>query len=166
MSKDRLSRAALVRSVTDAIRANSDQVDRLDEAAAARFRLNRTDARALEMLTRAGPLPARKFAEELGMTPGGVTTVIDRLERAGYARRRHDTDDRRQVLVEATELTSSLAQEVFGELIRQTSHLVDSYGDDELAVIKDFLERSRVVLSAHSDRLEGRRTGPTKGHDR
>lgn len=153
MSSDPKSRADLVRSVVAAIRANSDQVDRLDQLAATLFRLNRTDSRALEIVSRTGPLTARQLATELGMTTGGVTTVIDRLERAGYARRRHDLVDRRRVLVETTELTNAREHEVFGDLIAESVRLADSYTDAELTVIKDFLERGMAMLAAHSDRL-------------
>ena len=160
MSSDPVSRPSLIQSVVAAIRANSDQVDRLDQLAASRFGLNRTDSRALEIVSRTGPLTARKLAEELGMTTGGVTTVIDRLERAGYARRRHDLEDRRRVLVEATELTGDREREVFGELIGETFRLAGSYSDAELATIKDFLERGSAMLTAHSDRLAAKAEKP------
>jgi DNA-binding MarR family transcriptional regulator len=153
MSSDFVQRERLIRSVVAAIRANSDQVDRLDQQAASSFRLNRTDTRALEIVSRTGPLTARKLAEELGITTGGVTTVIDRLERAGYARRQHDVDDRRRVLVEATELTRTREQEVFGDLVARSIELVNTYSDADLTVIKDFLERSRAMLATHADRL-------------
>lgn len=87
------------------------------------------------------------------MTTGGVTTVIDRLERAGYARRRDDASDRRRVLIETTELTRRVEGEMFAELIRDNARLVSSYNERELAVIKDFLERSEAQLVAHVRRM-------------
>ena len=70
----------------------------------------------------------------LGFTTGGVTTVLDRLERAGYARRRADTTDRRRLTVETTTATAARDQQVFGDLTRQTADLVANYTDHQLAV--------------------------------
>ena len=87
------------------------------------------------------------------MTTGGVTTVIDRLEQAGYVRRRDDATDRRRILIEATERAARMEGEIFGELIRNTAQLVGSYSRPELEVIRDFLERGGRQLTAHNDWL-------------
>ena len=79
---------ALPAQVADGLRARSTEIDRLDQAAADLFGLNRTDMRALDIVGRAGPLTPTDLARLLGFTTGGVTTVLDRLERAGYVRRR------------------------------------------------------------------------------
>ena len=147
------SRQELVQTVIALVRATADQTHRVDQLAAAQFGLNSTDARALEVVSRTGPLTAKRLARALGMTTGGVTTVIDRLERTGYARRRDDASDRRRVLIEATELTRRVEGEMFGELIRDNARLVGSYSERELAVIKDFLERSGAQLAAHVERM-------------
>ena len=46
-------------------------------------------------------LPGR-LAELMGLTSGAMTSVLDRLESAGYVRRVRDTGDRRRVHVELT----------------------------------------------------------------
>jgi DNA-binding MarR family transcriptional regulator len=79
-----------------------------------------------------------------------VTTVIDRLERAGYVRRRPDPRDRRKLVVEATPLLAAREGEIFGELLRATEALIASYSDAELATIADFLARSRAVIAGHA----------------
>ena len=154
------SRQELVQTVIALVRATADQTHRVDQLAAAQFGLNSTDARALEVVSRTGPLTAKRLSRALGMTTGGVTTVIDRLERAGYARRRDDASDRRRVLIEATELTRRVEGEMFGELIRDNARLVGSFSERELAVIKDFLERSGAQLAAHVERMERPSTRP------
>src|SRR6516162_1274770 len=106
--------------VVDGLRALSTEIDRLDQAAADQYGLNRTDMRALDIVGRAGPLAPTALARLLGFTTGGVTTVLDRLERAGYVRRRADAADRRRLVVEATAATAARDREVFGNLIRQT----------------------------------------------
>ena len=151
--------------VVGGLRALSTEIDRLDQAAADRYGLNRTDMRALDIVGRAGPLAPTALARLLGFTTGGVTTVLDRLEKAGYIRRRPDPGDRRRQLVETTEATAARDEEVFGDLIRGTRDLLAGYTDDQLLVIRDFLDRARQLTAAHADALgshAGSRAGNAK----
>src|SRR6516165_7292645 len=127
-----MAERALPGQVAGGLRALSTEIDRLDKAAADRYGLNRTDMRALDIVGQAGPLAPTDLARGLGFTTGGVTTVLDRLERAGYIRRRPDPRDRRRQTVEITEATASRDQEVFGDLIRGTSDLLAAYTDEQL----------------------------------
>src|SRR5262252_10374992 len=102
-----MSERALPAQVTGGLRALSTEIDRLDQAAADRYGLNRTDMRALDIVGRAGPLAPTDLARLLGFTTGGVTTVLDRLERAGYIRRLADPTDRRRQVVQITEATAA-----------------------------------------------------------
>jgi DNA-binding MarR family transcriptional regulator len=148
-----MAERALPGQVAGGLRALSTEIDRLDQAAADRYGLNRTDMRALDILGRAGPLAPTALARLLGFTTGGVTTVLDRLEKAGYIRRRPDPGDRRRQLVETTEATAARDEEVFGDLIRGTRDLLAGYADDQLLVIRDFLDRARQLTAAHADAL-------------
>ena len=51
------------------------------------------------LLALRGPLTAGRLADLTGLTSGGVTNVLDRLERAGLVQRRRDPADRRKVIV-------------------------------------------------------------------
>jgi DNA-binding MarR family transcriptional regulator len=150
-----MSKRTLPAQVTGSLRALSTEIDRLDQAAADRYGLNRTDMRALDIVGRAGPLAPTDLARLLGFTTGGVTTVLDRLERAGYVRRRPAAGDRRRLVVEATEATAARDAEVFGGLVRQTNDLLASYTDKQLEVIGDFLARTRQLTAAYVDALSG-----------
>lgn len=143
-----------MRGVMSAIRTQADQSDRLDQLASVRFGLNRTDGRAIELLARLGPMTAKQLAGHLGMTTGGVTTVIDRIERAGYVRRRQDGEDRRRVMLETTALQAAREKEIFGALIERTGRFVGSLSDDDLKVIRHFLETLSGVVAGHIDQLE------------
>jgi len=156
-----MSEWALPAQVTGSLRALSTEIDRLDQAAADRYGLNRTDMRALDLVGRAGPLAPTALARLLGFTTGGVTTVLDRLERAGYIRRRPDPADRRRLVVEVTQATSARDAEVFGGLICQTSDLLSGYTDDQLLVIDDFLTRIRQLTAAYADTLSGQDEPPS-----
>jgi DNA-binding MarR family transcriptional regulator len=156
---------ALPARVTGSLRALSTEIDRLDQAAADRYGLNRTDMRALDIIGRAGPLAPTDLARLLGFTTGGVTAVLDRLERAGYVCRRPASGDRRRLLVEATQATAARDAEVFGGLIRQTSDLLAAYTDDQLLVIDDFLARTRQLTAAYADALSSAAQPGVAGED-
>ena len=151
----------LIQAVQAALRAVTTEIDRLDQLSADRFGLNRTDQRALDIVSRLGPLTATALASALHLTTGGITTVIDRLEQAGYAHRRPDPADRRRVLVASSALTTERAAEVFGPLIRGTEALTASYSDAELAVILDFLDRWRAAITTHGNQLATKSPGPS-----
>ncbi len=89
-----------------------------------------------------------------------MTTVIDRLEQAGYARRRADPADRRRVIVEPTDLLVQREAEIFGRLVQTSQALVTAYSDAELATIRDFLSRSRATIAAHADSLRRQSSTP------
>jgi len=151
--------------VIASLRALSSELDRLDEAGARLYGLNRTDMRALDHIGRDGPLAPTELARRLGFTTGGVTTVIDRLERGGYARRRADPADRRRLIVEATDHTRQQDRAVFGGLIRSTTRFVKHYSDDELGVVLRFLDEARRTTAAYAETLSdagmGVASGPT-----
>ncbi len=147
--------------VAGGLRALSTESDRLDQAAADRYALNRTDMRALDILGRSGPRAPTALARLLGFTTGGVTTVLDRLEKAGYIRRRPDPGDRRRQVVETTQATAARDEEVFGDLIRGTRDILAGYTDDQLVVIRGFLDRVRQVTADCADALGSHaRPGP------
>jgi DNA-binding MarR family transcriptional regulator len=152
MSRQSAARA-LVQAVQAELRGLSTDIDRLDALAADAFGLNRTDMRCLDLLGRTGAQTPTDLAHALDFTTGGITTVIDRLEQAGYVRRRADPDDRRRVIIEPTDLVAQREAEIFGRLIKSTEALVASYSGSDLATIRDFLSRSRATIAAHADSL-------------
>jgi DNA-binding MarR family transcriptional regulator len=102
--------------MVDAIRQSQSAADMMEEAYDGLLGINRTDGRCLDILQRLGPLSAGQLAVEAGLTTGAVTPLLDRLEAAGYVRRRRDTADRRRVFVEITDLAGRLGQLVYAEL--------------------------------------------------
>lgn len=72
------------------------------DAGAARLGLNRTDLEFLLLLSLEEPLTAGELSEASGLTTGGTSGVLDRLERSGLIARQSDPDDRRRVVVRLT----------------------------------------------------------------
>jgi DNA-binding MarR family transcriptional regulator len=152
MSRD--SRGKLIGDVAEAIRAYGSAQDLLDEAAAERLGINRTDARVLDVLERSGRMAAGAIAEQSGLTTGAVTTLLDRLERAGYVRRIRDQQDRRRVLVEMTAKARKLALEVYGPIGAEGHRELERYSEQELQLLRDHHQRGTEFLTRHAARLK------------
>lgn len=56
----------------------------------------------MQLLARRSECRIQDVAEEFGITVGGTSKVVDRIEAAGYCRRRANPNDRRSSLVELT----------------------------------------------------------------
>jgi DNA-binding MarR family transcriptional regulator len=121
------------------------------EAVGAHLGVSAGDQRALALIG-SGPMSAGELAERTGLTPGAVTGMIDRLERAGLARRETDPADRRRVLVQAT----GSPWKVFDELAAAMSALTDRYDDTEQRVIADWVTRTIEILNEQTRRLTAR----------
>ena len=130
----------LVAALTAANRRYQQATDALDQAASELLGVNRTDARCMDVVLQRGRVTAGELAQAAGLSPGAATTAIDRLERAGYARRVRDPDDRRRVIVEPTEQTVKLAEEVYGPLRDSGVVLMQRFSERELRRITEFFE--------------------------
>ncbi len=128
-------REQLLLALGDAVRTNQRATDLVDEAAAQLMGINRTDAKFLDLLDQHGQMSAGDLARECRLTTGAVTAAIDRLERAGYAKRVPDPTDRRRVLVQATELTRRLSGEMFGPMADAARTQLDRYTDEEIELL-------------------------------
>ncbi|MBN9272940.1 MAG: winged helix-turn-helix transcriptional regulator, partial [Mesorhizobium sp.] len=86
-----------------------------------------------------GPQTAGALATVSGLTPAAVTALMDRLEARGFVTRRRDPDDRRKVIVEATEEVRRLADIYYGPIQRQGRQMLEAFSDAELGTILEFL---------------------------
>src|SRR3954447_23094232 len=114
------TREAVVSEVADELRLSGVTNDIADQVVADYLGLNRTDTRCLDIIERLDGVSAGRLATEAGLSPGAVRTVLDRLERAGYARRVQDPADRRRVLVELTPAARRELQELYAPLAEAT----------------------------------------------
>ena len=127
-----------------------------DERVARALRINLTDLRCLDVLGQRGPLTAGQLAEAMHLSTGAITTLVDRLERAGYARRVRDTVDRRRVLVELPPETHGHAAQFYAPLYHGTVRLLEGRSDRELERMIDFLEQGTAMVEQELDKLDRR----------
>jgi DNA-binding MarR family transcriptional regulator len=139
------------------VRANQRATDVVDELMSELLGINRTDARCLDILDQHGSMSAGDLAEASRLTTGAITAVIDRLERAGLARRVPDPADRRRVLVEPTEEAYERAMELMVKpMIDLWRPLGNRYTDEELRLFIDFTRRGREIQERHAEWLRAR----------
>jgi DNA-binding MarR family transcriptional regulator len=104
-----------------------------------------------------GSATAGELAELTGLTTGAVTRIIDRLEKAGVARRDSDPRDRRKVIV--VHLPESGAQRRFERLMapfgQAVGDLLTHYSDAELELFAEFAEASTELLRGATRALAG-----------
>ncbi len=82
-----------------------------------------------------------------------MTTLLDRLERKGLARRTRDTEDRRRVLVEVTPELREKAAALYGTAEEGADNLA-IYTDEELEFLIAFLRGSIAYQEERMRRLE------------
>jgi DNA-binding MarR family transcriptional regulator len=136
------------------IRRSQNATDRFDQAVADALGLNRTDMRCLDLIEREGPLAAGQLAEATGLTTGAITTVLDRLERAGYARRVRDTSDRRRVLVELTPYLATSSPNFYAPHMALSERLYQRYNREQLELLLEFVREGRELNELEAARLE------------
>ncbi len=71
----------------------------LSHSVAEKVGIHPTDLECVDFLYLYGDLPAGKLATLTGLTTGAITAVIDRLEKKGFVKRKHDKNDRRKIIV-------------------------------------------------------------------
>lgn len=110
-----------------------------NQVVAQKVGLGASDSQFLSLLGQHGPLTPGRLAELTGLTTGSVTGVIDRLERAGYARRERDGGDRRKVLVTLVPEAMAGMSEHYREHAEHLQQVLAARGPEELRVIAAFM---------------------------
>jgi DNA-binding MarR family transcriptional regulator len=154
MSPDRRQKKDLIDQLISEFRTAGNQDSAFDNLAAERLGVNRTDLHAINTIENSGALTAGELAAATGLTTGAVTGVIDRLERAGYARRVPDPADRRRVKVEVTPKFYARADKIWGPMAADwASRLGRRFTAEELERVIEFLRSTNELSRKHLERL-------------
>ena len=134
----------------DGARGLSGDFDQLSQVVSEEVGLSSTELLAMDLISRRGGVTAGMLARHLHLTTGGITGLIDRLERAGFARRSADPTDRRRVIVTATARERRVS-DLYGPLAAQLRRAVEGYSEKELATLTEFLRRLRAVVAGTAE---------------
>src|SRR5262249_29821266 len=135
MSTGRMSRHELITALNRAMRDASGQGVIYSQVVAERLGINSTDLECLDFVVMRGPLTAGELADATGLTTGAITGVIDRLERAGFAQRDRDKNDRRKVRVRALPAGERRIFSFFQPTVRPALSRRASYKDWVIALL-------------------------------
>lgn len=124
-----------------------------DAAAADVLGLNQTDLQCLGRLYAAGAMTAGALARACGLSPGAMTTAVDRLERAGYVRRVRGEVDRRRITVQVTSEALELMERIWGPIAVQGKAQLAEFSPDQLAFLVGFLRRGRELQEREAIRI-------------
>ena len=123
------------------------------QAVAQRLGLNATDLKCLDLARGETGLTPGRLAELTGLTTAAVTTILDRLEHAGFVRRERDPKDRRKILVRPLAERAEEVARLFAPLDQAMSHLFEQYTTEELAFLDEFAHRVGQILQHETARL-------------
>ena len=98
-------------------------------------------------------LTAGELAAAVGLSPGAVTTALDRLEDRGFVSRTRDPDDRRRVTLQLTPEANRLAWEAYGPLGELGRPVIESLSDRELAAVIRFLRGGTQINEERATQL-------------
>ncbi len=137
----------VINGISEKIRIMSTQAVMRSQIISDKLNINPTDLESIEILYRIGKATAGMLAQQTGLTTGAITGVIDRLVKAGFAKREYDPDDRRKVYVNLN-LKNIIEQIIplYNSISKSFDNLLKNYSDKELIFINDFLKKS-ILLS-------------------
>lgn len=105
--------------------------------------------RVLELAGSPYSLSPSRLAEVLVRSSGGVTQIVDRLEKSGLVERTPDSEDRRRVVVSLTARGLSTVQEVQIAYEAERAALLTSFGEPELIEIEVAVDRLLELFGEH-----------------
>jgi DNA-binding MarR family transcriptional regulator len=150
-----MSRTRLVREVKSQWRELSQAMLLFQTRAADHFGLAISDLKAIDVLSHAAALSAGDLAARCSLTPGAVTGLLNRLERAKVVRRRIDPRDARRTIIQLVgePRHRSSGDRVVKSLNQSLGAIAVSFSNDELASILAFLTESTRAIREQADTI-------------
>lgn len=138
-------RNELVESVNLEVRKLIAGTVLFNERVAARVGLNSTDLQCLHLLELQGSATPGEIARWAGITTGGATVVLDRLEAAGYIRREPNPEDRRSSIIRAVPARLKKLESMYRSQGEGLARVLGAFPDRDLQVILEFLKEVNVA---------------------
>jgi DNA-binding MarR family transcriptional regulator len=135
------NRAALYQDIIHQIRRFIAGTILFNQTVADRVGLHLTDMQCINVLDLLGPSTPGELARQTGLTTGGVTVMLDRLEKGGFVKRERNPNDRRSVLVRINPRKLEKVNHYYGEINQRMKELLDETPEADLKVAVDFFAR-------------------------
>jgi DNA-binding MarR family transcriptional regulator len=126
-------------------------ISQLNRLIAERMGVTASDLDCLHVLNAEGPATAAELALRVGLTPGAVSRMIDRLDAAGCITR--TPQDRRRVLIGPTSDGLTRIAAYYEGLTALAHDDLAVFRPDELGTLLRFIERSQHSVAEELTRL-------------
>jgi AraC family transcriptional regulator len=143
------TKASLTQSIGRAVSQFQEASYAFDDVAAEILALDRRDLSCMTMLLFGGPATASDLAAALQLQRGLVTTTLERLQLAGYAR----FEPGKGMRVELTEHARTWIERIWSSLRADGNRLLDMYEPQQLSLIDRFLQQACDVLESQTRQL-------------
>lgn len=100
----------------------------------------------LRLLLEEGPQTANALSTQMGVTPGNLTGVVDRLEAAGLVGRQRDPQDRRCIVLSLTEGGERKARAIIPGIRGRVRDLFAALDQGELGAFGASLKKLEAAL--------------------
>jgi len=125
-----------------------------NQKVADRVGLHLTDMQCVNLLDLLGPVTPGRLAECTGLTTGGVTVMLDRLEKAGMVKREPNPNDRRSVLVRVNPKKLRKINKLYRKISEQLEAFLSETPEEELRSVADFFSRMNAIRAEGRSELE------------
>ena len=126
----------------------------LDHALAQRLRLRAIDYAALgHVVEQPGRLGPGELSSLLGISTGSGTELVDRLERAGHLLRHRHPQDRRRLVLHATDSATGQVLAELAPLFRALDTLAADLGEQEARVVSRYLRAAAQRMHAYAEHI-------------
>jgi len=141
------TRRQLLNKLWELGRKMSTQTVFLHQAIAQSVGLNATDTKCIDLILRGpgGSVTAGWLSDMTGLTTGAITHILDRLEKRQFIERVRDTQDRRKIFIRVRPESLEPLIPKYEAMGNAYMSLVEQYGDEELQLICDYLEKTSEV---------------------
>jgi DNA-binding MarR family transcriptional regulator len=149
MSSPNRNRTALQSQMIEKLREFSAGTILFNQKVAECVGLHLTDMQCMNLLDLLGTSTPGKLAAFMGLTTGGVTVMLDRLEKAGCIKREPNPDDRRSVLVRVNAKKMEKIHVHYAGVAKEFDAYMSEVTEAELETVARFFKRINAMrLSA------------------
>jgi len=139
------NRAALFESLSTEVRRFIAGAIVFNQKVAEQLGMNATDMQCLHLLLLNGSaMKPGELARCCGLSSGGMTVVLDRLEKAGYIRREANPHDRRSVIVRPVPKPIANLEAIYRRKGEGLGRVMARYQVRELRLMLDFFRNANT----------------------
>jgi DNA-binding MarR family transcriptional regulator len=125
----------------------------LQSAVAEKMNLNPTDAECIDFLMEMGASTAGDLAKVTRLTTGAITSVVNRLEKAGFVKREGDPEDRRKVIIRFIPKKHTKAKQYYAAMAKDVYKLFSGYNEQKLKSLMQHSNALTAVFQKHAEKV-------------